>query len=104
MPGFQNGSAIDRGVALCRETPEALLIDVREANEYAAGHIPGSVNVPLSRLDRIDDAAPDYDTPLFVYCLSGSRSIQAVAQLREMGYADVRNIGGINSWHGAIER
>ena len=97
-------SGIDQGVAQCRETPDALLIDVREIDEYRAGHIPGSINVPLSRLTVIDDVAPDYDAPLFVYCLGGGRSAQAAAQLTEMGYTAVRNIGGINQWHGEIEK
>ena len=101
---FFKGPDINEGAARCRETPEALLVDVREADEYAAGHIPGSINVPLSRLSRIDDVAPDYDTPLFVYCLGGGRSAQAAAQLAEMGYTRVENIGGINRWRGETVR
>ena len=44
------------------------------------------------------------DTPLFVYCYSGSRSNQAVNELRRMGYSNVKNIGGISSYSGKVER
>lgn len=44
------------------------------------------------------------DTPLFVYCYSGSRSNQAVNELRRMGYSNVTNIGGISSYSGKVER
>ena len=48
--------------------------------------------------------AQTYGTPLYVYCYSGARSGQAAAALRRMGYTNVKNIGGIASWRGAIER
>ena len=47
---------------------------------------------------------PDKSTPLFVYCMSGARSQQAVGGLKQMGYTDARNIGGIGSWRGDVER
>ena len=47
------------------------LIDVRTPEEYRAGHIPGSRNIPLDRIRDIDKAVPDRDAKLFVYCLSG---------------------------------
>ena len=94
---FQN---IDRGLALCRRTPNALLIDVREPDEYAAGHIPGAVNAPLSTLAQADLPA---DRPLFLYCLRGSRSARAAGLLTRRGYARVRSIGGINGYKGIRE-
>ena len=48
--------------------------------------------------------AEDKETPLFVYCYSGARSGQAVHVLRRMGYANVKNIGGIAAWTGEVER
>ena len=88
-------------VAECRGTEGAVLLDVREADEFRAGHIPGAVNVPLSLISSIDIPK---DRPLYVYCLRGSRSKSAVGALRQMGYADARSIGGILSYKGPLER
>lgn len=98
---FWKRSDINDGVADCCATPGAVLLDVREAEEFAAGHIPGAVNLPLSRIASAD---VDKSTPLFVYCLRGSRSLRAVAALRSMGYADVRSIGGITAYRGELAR
>lgn len=95
---------INEGAARCAETPGALLLDVREAHEYAAGHIPGSVSLPLSAIHTAAERIPQRDTPLFVYCLSGRRSASAIDALRAMGYTELTNLGGIRSWCGALER
>lgn len=93
---------INEGVRRFSDTPGACLLDVRTRQEYAAGHIPGSQNLPLNRLE---DAQDDYplDAPLFVYCHSGARSRQAVCILREMGYNEVYDIGGIDRYSGKQE-
>ena len=96
-PDLQDG--LDR----CRATAGAVLLDVREPDEYADGHIPGSRNLPLSAIDTAEILAPDRDAPLFVYCLSGARSAQAVARLKAMGYRQVENIGGIRGYRGKTE-
>ena len=85
-----------------RETPGAVLLDVREADEYAAGHVPGSINLPLSEIDTIETVIPDRSTPLFAYCLVGSRSRQAVSRMRSMGYSQAESIGGIRSYRGEL--
>ena len=95
---------INAGVAAFRETPGAKLIDVRTPAEFADGHIPGAVNVPLQQIGHIAAVAPDRFAPLFAYCLSGARSAQAVAALKRAGYADVRNIGGMGSWRGEVAK
>lgn len=92
---------INRGLADCRAVPGAILADVREADEFAAGHIPGAVNLPLSRIETV--ALPK-DTPLFLYCLRGSRSQRAAGILKRMGYVHVRSIGGINRYTGEITK
>ena len=74
-------SDLETGLRLFRETPGALLIDVRNRDEYAEGHVPGSVNLSLKQLREIDEIAEGYDQPLFLYCLSGARSRQAAAML-----------------------
>ena len=94
---------INAGVEQCGATPGAVLVAVRTAEEYAAGHIPGSVHVPLGRLEPIRSLA-GADTPLFVYCHSGARSAAAAAELEDMGYTQVYNIGGIMFWQGDLER
>jgi len=93
---------INQGVAEFRNTPGALLLDVRSDDEYAAGHIPGSINLPMQRLGLIDDMA-EADTKLFTYCLSGSRSRKAASILKVKGY-EVSDIGGISNWNGELRR
>ena len=97
---FFNKTNINKAVEECRSTPGAVLVDVREPDEFQAGHIPGAVNVPLSGIQTID--VPKTGT-LYVYCLRGTRSRQALAVLRRMGY-DARSIGGIASYKGQLER
>ena len=91
---------IDHGVEVFRSTPGAVLLDVRNENEYADGHIPGSINLPLMQLPKIDEIVADLDTPLFVHCLSGGRSGRAVKALEGMGYTKAVNIGGISAYTG----
>ena len=74
---------IDAGVKLYQETAGALLIDVRNRDEYAQGHIPGSINLSLKQLREIDQIAAGTDQNLFLYCLSGARSAQAEALLKD---------------------
>ena len=87
-----------------RDTDNAYLIDVREADEYAKGHVPSSINVPLSQIHRINDLIKDKESNLYVYCLSGARSNNACSFLKSKGYTNIKNLGGINSYHGEIER
>ena len=95
---------INTGLEQFQTTPNAILLDVRTREEYASGRIPGSKNIPLDQLVGAAKAIPDRSTPLFVYCLSGARSRQAVPALKSMGYANITNIGGIGSYRGAMER
>lgn len=99
---FLHGPNINQGVETFRSTPGAVLLDVRTPQEYQEGHIPGSVNIPLQTLSRAANIISAKDTPIFVHCLSGSRSRQAAAQLNRMGYLNVENIGGISAWRGEV--
>ena len=101
---FTQKPDINEGVKTFAATPGAMLLDVRNPDEYAGGHIPGSVNLPLSEIRTAEDRIPDPDTPLFVYCLSGARSSRAIAELQSMGYTDLHNLGGISKWSGEIEK
>lgn len=95
---------INKGVEDCRADAGAVLLDVREVQEYRQGHIPGSKNVSVQELNRIAAVAEDKSAPLYVYCYSGSRSRQAVSILQRMGYTNVKNIGDIASYSGKLER
>ena len=101
---FLESSDINRDVEQFRQTEGALLLDVRGADEYAEGHIPGSVNIPLQILPTKKGLPEDLDTPIFVYCRSGGRSRRAAAFLEKEGYENAKNIGGIMNWNGEIER
>lgn len=101
---FMRSPDINDGVKDFHTTPGAVLLDVRNPDEYAAGHIPGSVNLPLPRIGEAQERFPDKSAPLFVYCLSGGRSSSAVGALREMGYTNLTNIGGIRAWRGEIKK
>jgi sulfur-carrier protein adenylyltransferase/sulfurtransferase len=79
----------------------AILVDVRENEEFAAGHIPGAVHVPRSYLEsRIEGAVPDHDSHVILYCQSGNRSAWAAHTLRDLlGYDNVEHMtGGITLW------
>ena len=102
---FGSGPDINRAEELLAAAPGAVLVDVRTPEEYRAGHIKGSVLVPLDLLeDRIGQVAPERDTPLYLYCRSGARSGRAVNVLRGMGYTQLINLGGIMNWRGELER
>ena len=93
---------INAGAALWAQTPGALLLDVRTPEEYREGHLPGSQNLPLPRLDEAAARWPDRARPIFVYCRSGARSLQAARHLTRMGYRRVTDIGGLLTWQGEL--
>ena len=68
------------------------------------GISPGSKNIHLQSIDKVADMIDNKATPIFVHCLSGARSRQAAAVLQQMGYSDVKNIGGISAYTGKVER
>ncbi len=79
----------------------ARLVDVRTPEEYAQGHIYGSVNVPLDTLPG-GAAILGKSDKIYVYCRSGARSGRAAAVLRGSGFTDVTNIGGIIDYRGQL--
>ena len=101
---FLKSPDINQGVEECRNTSGAVLLDVRTVEEYRDGHIPGSRNLSLQAIGALPGMIENRETPLFVYCQSGARSSQAVSLLRQMGYTNVQNIGGIASYTGKVER
>ena len=102
--GFMKRPDINQGVEEYRAREGAVLLDVRTPEEYAEGHVPGSVNVPLQSIDKVASALADKTKTVFVYCRSGARSSQAVAFMKQMGYTEVHNIGGILDYNGKVEK
>jgi rhodanese-related sulfurtransferase len=84
-------------VAIADVPPDAVLLDVREDDEWAAGRAPTAVHVPMTQLaERLDDI-PDGD-PVYVICRSGGRSARATAYLNAQGWDTVNVIGGMGAW------
>lgn len=84
--------------ARMEENPSVIILDVRTQEEYAAGHIPGAVCLPV---DMIVEGMPFpfvKDAEIMVYCHSGQRSAKAVQVLRTLGFSNVSDLGGITSW------
>lgn len=101
---FFKSADINQGLREYESAAGAALLDVRTPEEYREGHIPGSRNIPLQSLDKTEQVIDNKDTPIFVYCYSGSRSHQAAGFLEKMGYTNVKNIGGIAAYRGKVER
>jgi rhodanese-related sulfurtransferase len=80
--------------------PDAVVLDVREDDEWESGHIAGSTHVPLSELMARVDEVPATD-PLVVVCRVGARSAQVAAWLRGQGRDAVNLAGGLESWAAA---
>lgn len=96
------GKGMDDLVQQARETPGALIVDVRTEREFAGGHVEGAVNVPVGSIEGIAAVAPDKATPLFVHCASGGRSASAARKLKAMGYTNVVDMGGLSRYSGAL--
>lgn len=107
------GSALDAASADQKVTgPEAVqilnrkaavVVDVREPNEFTSGHIARAINIPLGQVATRSQELKKYkEKPIIVCCASGARSARAAAILRKEGFADVRNLaGGLSAWRSA---
>src|SRR3954451_82167 len=78
----------------------AVLIDVREGEEYNDGYIPGATWIPRGKLElRIEDVVPDRDQEVVLYCAGGNRSALAAKSLKELGYNKISSLaGGYGAW------
>ncbi|SLL32702.1 Rhodanese-like protein [Mycobacteroides abscessus subsp. abscessus] len=82
---------------------KAQLIDVREPNEYEAGHVLGARNIPLSQL-KMRKSEIRSDKPVYLYCQNGMRSGRAAQFLHRKGYKDLTQLeGGFKKWTGRIK-
>jgi rhodanese-related sulfurtransferase len=101
-PGDRNSLTSTQATMLINRE-DAQVIDVREPDEYVAGHLPESRNIPLGRLEeRAGELDKFKDTPLILVCQTGSRSTGACKQLIKLGFARVHNLeGGLGGWQAA---
>ena len=91
--------------SMMEEQPDAVILDVREQDEYDAGHIPGAVLLPVGTIDEETAASviPEKDTVVLVYCRSGNRSKTASQALVDLGYTQIYEFGGIKDWPYEVE-
>lgn len=81
------------------------IVDVRRADEFAEGHIPGAINIANEDIEHSEpEELRDKEQTIYVYCRSGNRSKQAAAKLTAMGYTNIVEFGGIMDWTGDIEK
>ena len=81
-----------------------IIHDVREQDEYDAGHIPGAILIPYTQMgEKANDMLPDKDQLILVYCRSGRRSKIAAEALVQLGYTNIKEFGGILDWPYEVE-
>ena len=87
------------------DAQEVIILDVREQDEYDGGHIPGAMLLPVGMINEETAAGviPGKDATVLVYCRSGNRSKTASSALADLGYTNIYEFGGINTWPYATE-
>lgn len=109
LAGFQNNKPIqdityqqvnsEQAIKMMAENEGYIILDVRTTAEYHEGHIEGAINVPNEEInDKEIKRLPDKDQMIFVYCRSGNRSKDASEKLVKLGYTNIIEFGGINTW------
>ena len=95
--------SMDEAVTMMAQENGYIILDVRRPDEFAAGHIPGAINVPNETIGTADiPELPDKDQLIMVYCRSGRRSKEAAEKLVKLGYTNIVEFGGILDWKGEI--
>lgn len=89
---------------LMEENPDCVILDVRTEAEYETGHIPNAICIPNETIkEDVEEQLPDKTQLILVYCRSGNRSKQAAEKLVNLGYENIKEFGGINTWVYEIE-
>ena len=92
---------MQQAVEMMEKEENYIILDVRTHEEFAAGHIPGAIVIPNETIGTEEiPQLPDKDQLIMVYCRSGNRSKQASDKLVKLGYTNIVEFGGINSWPG----
>ena len=92
---------MEEAITMMEEETGYIILDVRTAQEYSEKHIPGAINIANESIGTEDiPELLDKDQLILVYCRSGNRSKQASEKLVKLGYTNIVEIGGINSWSG----
>ena len=95
---------MDEAVIMMAEETNYIILDVRCADEFAAGHIPGAINVANESIGTGEiSELPNKNQLIMVYCRSGRRSKEAAEKLVKLGYTNIVEFGGILDWKGKIE-
>ena len=93
----------DEAKLMMKDDDGHVIVDVRRADEYAQGHIPGAILIPNESItDTPPEELPDKNQIILVYCRTGRRSKEASQKLADMGYVNVYEFGGIEDWKGDI--
>ena len=95
--------SMDEAVTMMTQETGYIILDVRRADEFAAGHIPSAINVPNETIGTAEiSELPDKNQLIMVYCRSGRRSKEAAEKLVKLGYTNIVEFGGILDWKGEI--
>ena len=95
--------SMDEAVTMMAQETGYIILDVRRADEFAAGHILNAINVPNETIGTAEiPELPDKDQLIMVYCRSGRRSKEASEKLVKLGYTNIVEFGGILDWKGEI--
>ena len=96
--------SMSEGLARMESDKHYILLDVRRADEFESGHIPGAINLPNEKIGTEEiHALPDKSQTIYVYCRSGNRSRQAADKLLALGYTNIIEFGGILDYTGELE-
>jgi rhodanese-related sulfurtransferase len=103
IKGAAGGTLSAAGAVQLMNREKAVVIDVSDAEEFAAGHVTNSKNVPLNQLDeKLAGLVKNKELPLILVCTSGIRSNRAVATAKKLGFANVQALaGGLKAWREA---
>jgi rhodanese-related sulfurtransferase len=99
-----SGNSVNPGEAtMLINREDAHILDIREVDEFAAGHLPEAQNIPAGKLaERIAELEKFKDKPIVVCCASGMRSNKACGELKKQGFEKLHNLaGGVDAWVGA---
>lgn len=93
----------DEAQVLMQKEQDYVILDVRTPEEFAEGHIPYAINIPMDAFgDEPPRELPDRNQTIFVYCVKGIRSMNVANRLAHMGYKNIVEMGGLQDWHGEI--